>query len=53
LHELIEPHYPKVEGTDYPPFGLARMLRNTLLSNASACLTKASTTRFENENLST
>jgi IS5 family transposase len=27
LHELIEPHYPKVEGAGRPPIGLARMLR--------------------------
>ena len=27
LHELIEPHYPKVEGASCPPIGLARMLR--------------------------
>ena len=26
LHELIEPHYPKVEGAGRPPIGLARML---------------------------
>ena len=27
LHDLIEPHYPKVEGAGRPPIGLARMLR--------------------------
>ena len=27
LHELTEPHYPKVEGAGRPPIGLARMLR--------------------------
>ena len=27
LHELIEPHYPKVTGPGRPPIGLARMLR--------------------------
>ena len=27
LYELIEPHYPKVEGAGRPPIGLARMLR--------------------------
>jgi hypothetical protein len=28
LHELIEPHYPKVKGAGRPPIGLARMLRS-------------------------
>lgn len=27
LHQLIEPHYPKVEGAGRPPIGLSRMLR--------------------------
>ena len=27
LHELIEPHYPEVEGAGRPPIGLARMPR--------------------------
>lgn len=45
LHELIEPHYPKVEGAGRPPIGLARMLAGTLRSSALVCRTKASKTR--------